>query len=94
MRSTSKRGYANVYERQRAQWKEDRPVNDGSRRTAKVTAGLDFRDKYSCLCLIDTNSGKVVEEDRLCTTFEALRRGFDSEQRMTSPSRWGPARPG
>ncbi len=37
-------------------------MNDGSRGTSMVTAGLDLGDKYSYLCLIDTESGKVVEE--------------------------------
>ncbi len=58
-------------------------MNDGSRGTTPmVTAGLDLGDKYSYLCLIDTESGKVVEEGRLRTTPEALRRRFDSEQQM------------
>jgi hypothetical protein len=55
-------------------------MNDGSRATPMVTAGLDLGDKYSYLCLIDTGSGKVIEEGRLRTTPEALRRRFDSEQ--------------
>jgi transposase len=55
-------------------------MNDGSRVTPMVTAGLDLGDKYSYLCLIDTDTGKVIEEGRLRTTPEALRRRFDSEQ--------------
>jgi transposase len=58
-------------------------MNDGSRGTPMVTAGLDLGDKYSYLCLIDTDTGKVVEEGRLRTTPETFRRRFDSEQRMT-----------
>src|SRR5215213_9946583 len=46
----------------------------------KMTAGLDIGDKYSYLCLIDQQSGEVVEEGRLRTTPEALRRRFASEQ--------------
>ena len=53
---------------------------DGSRERPKVTAGLDFGDKYSYLCLIDTDSGEVIEEGRLRTTPEALRRRFASER--------------
>jgi transposase len=53
---------------------------DGSREQPKITAGLDLGDKYSYLCLIDTASGEVVEEGRLRTTPEALRRRFASEQ--------------
>jgi transposase len=45
-----------------------------------MTAGLDIGDKYSYLCLIDQQSGEVVEEGRLRTTSEALRRRFASEQ--------------
>jgi transposase len=45
-----------------------------------MTAGLDIGDKYSYLCLIDQESGEVVEEGRLRTTPEALRRRFASEQ--------------
>src|SRR5918994_1548320 len=52
---------------------------DGSKERPKVTAGLDLGDRYSYLCLIDTQSGEVIEEGRLCTTPEALRRLFVSE---------------
>jgi hypothetical protein len=31
-----------------------------------MTAGLDLGDKYSYLCLIDTDSGEVIEEGLLC----------------------------
>jgi transposase len=57
-------------------------MTDGSRATTMLTAGLDLGDKYSYLCLLDTDTGKVVEEGRLRTTPEALRRRFDSEQQM------------
>jgi transposase len=45
-----------------------------------MTAGLDLGDRYSFLCLIDTESGEVAEESRLRTTPEALRRRFSSER--------------
>jgi hypothetical protein len=32
-----------------------------------MTAGLDHGDKYSYLCLIDTDSCEVIEEGLLCT---------------------------
>src|SRR5215207_518367 len=54
---------------------------DGSKERPKVTAGLDLGDRYSYLCLIDTQSGEVIEEGRLRTTPEAFRRRFSSEQR-------------
>ncbi len=41
---------------------------------------MDLGDKYSYLCLIDTGSGEVIEEGRLRTTPEALRRRFASER--------------
>ena len=41
--------------------------------TAKMTAGLDLGDKHSHLCLIDTDSGQVIEEGRLRRT--TLSRG-------------------
>jgi len=53
---------------------------DGSKEQPKVTAGLGIGDKYSYLCLIDTQSGEVVEEGRLRTTPEALKRRFASER--------------
>jgi transposase len=53
---------------------------DASKEQPKMTAGLDIGDKYSYLCLIDQESGEVVEEGRLRTTPEALRRRFASEQ--------------
>ena len=52
---------------------------DGSKVQPKVTAGLDLGDRYSYLCLIDAHSGEVIEEGRLRTTPEALRRRFASE---------------
>jgi transposase len=53
---------------------------DGSKEHPPMTAGLDLGDKYSYLCLIDTVSGEVIEEGRLRTTPEALRRRFASER--------------
>jgi transposase len=55
-------------------------MNDGSTEQPQITAGLDLGDKYSYLCLIDQESGEVMEEGRLRTTPEALRRRFSSEQ--------------
>ncbi len=53
---------------------------DGSKGPPKMTAGLDLGDRYSYLCLIDTQSGEVVEDGKLRTTPQALRRRFLSEQ--------------
>jgi hypothetical protein len=53
---------------------------DGSKEQPQMTAGLDLGDKYSYLCLLDTVSGEMIEEGRLRTTPEALKRRFSSEQ--------------
>ena len=53
---------------------------DGSTEQPQITAGLDLGDKYSYLCLLDTESGEVIEEGRLHTSPETLRRRFCSEQ--------------
>jgi transposase len=55
---------------------------DGSSDQPKMTAGLDLGDKYSYLCLIDTESGEVIEEGRLRTTPEVLRYRFASEHSL------------
>jgi transposase len=55
---------------------------DGSKDQSLMTAGLDLGDKYSYLCLIDQQSGEVMEEGRLRTTPETFRRRFASEQPM------------
>jgi transposase len=55
-------------------------MSDGSKEHPHMTAGLDIGDKHSYLCLIDQESGEVMEEGRLRTSPEALRRRFASEQ--------------
>ena len=47
-----------------------------------MTAGIDLGDRYSYLCLLDTESGEVIEEGRLRTTPEAFGRRFGSERSM------------
>jgi hypothetical protein len=39
---------------------------DVSKDQPQMTAGLDLGDKYSYLCLIDTQSGEVIEEGLHC----------------------------
>ncbi len=46
-----------------------------------MRAGLDLADKYSYLCLLDTDGAKMIEEGRVRTTPQALRRRFASHQR-------------
>jgi transposase len=55
-------------------------MTDGSKQQPMTTAGLDLGDKYSYLCLIDSQSGEVIEEGRLRTTPGDFRRRFCSEQ--------------
>ncbi len=55
-------------------------MTDGSNEQPKMTAGLDLGDKYSYLCLIDTESGEVIEEGRLRTSPETFKRRFCSER--------------
>jgi transposase len=55
-------------------------LNGGSKERPRLTAGLDLGDKYSYLCLLDTDGGEVIEEGRLRTTPEAFRRRFASER--------------
>jgi hypothetical protein len=69
-------------------------MSDGSKGRPKITAGLDLGDKYSYLCLIDTKSGEVMEEGRLRTTPEALRRRFAPSGRCAWQSGQGPTRLG
>jgi hypothetical protein len=45
---------------------------DGSKDRPQTTAGLDLGDRYSYLCLLDTQSGDVIEEGRVRTTPEPL----------------------
>src|SRR5215211_3871410 len=53
---------------------------DGSKEQPQATAGLDLVVKYSYLCLVDQQSGEVIEEGRLRTSPEAFRRRFCSER--------------
>lgn len=55
-------------------------ANDTNKERPKMTAGLDLGDKYSYLCVIDDQSGEVIEEGRLRTTPEAFERRFGSER--------------
>ncbi len=57
-------------------------MTDLSSERPKITAGLDLGDKYSYLCMIDQQSGEVLEEGRLRTTPESLRRRFASESSL------------
>lgn len=47
-----------------------------------VTAGVDIGDRNSHLCLIDTESGEVIEESKIRTSPEAFERYFSNAERM------------
>ena len=57
-------------------------MSDGSTEQTKMTAGLDLGDKYSYLFVLDNESGEMIQEGRLRTTPEDLRRRFDSAEQM------------
>ena len=44
--------------------------------SSTITAGLDLGDRYSHSCLIDTESGEVVEEGGISTNPKAFERRF------------------
>src|SRR3954469_9774042 len=67
--------------------------NDSTTRIPKMTAGLDLGDKHSYLCLIDTDSGDLIEEGRLRTTPEALGQRFEACEPMRIASEVGTPSP-
>ena len=63
------RGSAKIDGLKRPIWKEDRPTMDGSKQHPKMTAALDIGDKYSYLCLLDSEHHAVGLDkaaDRTC----------------------------
>jgi len=47
-----------------------------------MIAGIDLGDRYSYLCLLDAESGEVIEEGRIRTAPEAFGRRFGSQRAM------------
>ena len=47
-----------------------------------MAAGLDLGDKHTYLCLIDTDTGDVIEEGRLRTSPQALGQRFEGCEPM------------
>jgi transposase len=47
-----------------------------------VIAGIDLGDRYSHLCLIDTENGEMIEESRIATNREAFERRFSGAEPM------------
>jgi transposase len=50
--------------------------------TASFTVGVDVGDRYSHLCVLDTQTGDVVEEARINTTPAAFERRFAGAEPM------------
>lgn len=57
-------------------------MTDTSKEQPKMTVGLDLGDKHSYLFELDNESAKMIEEGRLRTTPDDLRRRFDSAEQM------------
>jgi transposase len=47
-----------------------------------LTAGIDLGDRYSHLCLLDTENGEVIEEGRIATNRQAFERRFSGAEPM------------
>jgi transposase len=47
-----------------------------------VTAAIDIGDRYSHLCLLDTESGEVIEEGRILTNHSAFQQRFSGPKPM------------
>lgn len=47
-----------------------------------VIAGIDLGDRYSHLCLLDTENGEVIEESRIATNRKAFERRFSGAEPM------------
>lgn len=58
-------------------------MSNSSKERTKMTAGLDLGDRYSHICLLDTDSGEVIEEGRLRTIPDDLCRRFGSDDQFT-----------
>ncbi len=50
--------------------------------TASFTVGVDVGERHSHLCVLNTETGDVVEESRISTTPEAFERRFSGSQPM------------
>lgn len=49
--------------------------------TRSVTVGVDVGDRYSYLCVLDTQTGDVIEESRISTNPTAFERRFSDSER-------------
>ena len=47
-----------------------------------VTAGIDLGDRYTHVCLLDSENGEVIEESRIPTSPKAFERRFSTSEPM------------
>ena len=47
-----------------------------------VTVGIDLGDRYTHVCLLDSENGEVIEESRIPTSPKAFERRFSSSEPM------------
>jgi transposase len=47
-----------------------------------LTAGIDLGDRYTHVCLLDSENGEVIEESRIPTSPKAFERRFSSSEPM------------
>jgi predicted NBD/HSP70 family sugar kinase len=60
-----------------------------------LTAGIDLGDRYTHVCLLDSENGEVIEESRIPTNQKAFQRRFSGIASMRiARSRPAPTRPG
>ena len=60
-----------------------------------LTAGINLGDRYTHLCLLDSENGEVIEKSRISTNTKAFQRRFSTIAPMRiARSRSAPTRPG
>ena len=64
-------------------------MDDGSKGTPSITVGVDLGDRYSYLCFLDTESGEVIEEGRLCAPPPKLSGAASLRDGYGLPDRFG-----
>ncbi len=58
-------------------------MRDSSKERTTMTVGLDLGDKHTHVCILDTETGEVVEEGRMRTTPEAFEGRFGGCEALT-----------
>ena len=68
-------------------------MKKGNTEGVAQTVGLDVGDRFTCFCVLEQESGEVLEEGRMRTMQEALRRRFGGQPRMRIALEVGPQSP-